>query len=67
MRKLRPSSYWNIGKIESWLSDMALEGYFLQTMDKNFCEFEKGNPKTMSYRIEIAEDGKDLSRDQHIK
>lgn len=67
MKKLRPSNYWNIGKIESWLSDMALEGYFLQTMDKNFCEFEKGNPKTMSYRIEIAEDGKDLSRDQHIK
>ena len=67
MRKLRPSNYWNIGKIESWLSDMALEGYFLQNMDKNFCEFEKGDPKTLSYRIEIAEDGKDLSRDQHLK
>lgn len=46
---------------------MAAEGYFLQTMGKNFCEFEKCEPKILSYRIEIAEDGKDLSREQHIK
>ena len=67
MRKLRPSNYWNIGKIESWFSDMAAEGYFLQTMDKNFCEFEKAEPQYTSYRIEIALDGKDLSREQHQK
>lgn len=67
MRKLRPSNYWNIGKIESWLSDMASEGYFLQTMGKIFCEFEKCEPKILSYRIEIAEDGKNLSQEQRLK
>lgn len=46
---------------------MAAEGYFLQTMGKNFCEFEKCEPKILSYRIEIAEDGKELSQDQHMK
>ena len=67
MRKLRPSNYWNIGKIESWLSDMALEGYFLQTMDINFCDFKEDEPKEISYRIEIAENGKHLSQDQCLK
>lgn len=46
---------------------MAAEGYFLQTIGTNFCNFEKGEPQTLSYRIEIAEDGKDLSLKQHEK
>ena len=67
MRKLRPSNYWNMGKIESWLSDMVAEGYFLQTMDSNFCDFKEDEPKAISFRIEIAENGKNLSQKQRLK
>lgn len=67
MKKLRPSNYWNIGKIESWLSDMSTKGFHLQTMRKNFCEFKKDEPRHDSYRIEIALDRNDLTREQHQK
>ncbi|GEM_PF-3908177 len=67
MNKLRPSNYWNIGKIESWLSDMSTQGYHLQTLGKSFGDFEKGEPRHDSYRIEIALDKNDLTVSQHQK
>lgn len=67
MRELKPSNYWNIGKIESWLSDMALKGYFLETMDSIFCDFKEDEPKSIYYRIEIAERGNNLSQEQNLK
>lgn len=67
MKKNRPSNYWNIGKIECWLSDMASEGYLLEIMDRNFCEFKESEPTKLDFRIEIGEARKNLSEKQKEK
>ncbi|SET45232.1 Protein of unknown function [Natronincola peptidivorans] len=54
VRKLRPSHYWRIGEHESWFADMAAEGLHLKKMGLHFAQFAKGEPKKMTYRIDVS-------------
>ena len=54
VRKLKPTDYWYIGEHESWFSDLAEEGLFLDTMGNVTCRFKKGVPQKMNYRIELT-------------
>lgn len=52
--KLRPADNWQIGENESWLSDMAENGYHFTKMGSLFAKFVKDEPQKMKYRIEIT-------------
>gem|GEM_PF-4116942 len=51
--KLIPTSLWNIGAIETWLSDMAAKGLFVMNLGKYFASFTKAEPATIQYRIDM--------------
>lgn len=55
IRKIRPTNYWRIGEHESWFTDMAAEGYYLEKMGTHFAHFKKGKPANMAYRIEVTQ------------
>lgn len=52
--KLSPNNCWQIGKYESWFSDMSKEGLHIVSVGKFFTKFEKDEPKNMKYRIDIS-------------
>lgn len=54
VRKLKPTDYWYIGEHESWFSDLAEQGLFLDKMGNVTCRFKKGAPQKMNYRIELT-------------
>lgn len=51
-RKLIPTNPMNIPALESWLQDMAENGYFLVSMGVYFAKFKTGEPQKLAYRIE---------------
>lgn len=53
-KKLIPCPPYEIASLESWLKDMAAEGLFLKEngLGSFIAVFEKGEPKTMTYRFE---------------
>ena len=53
MRRVWWFDYWQIGKIESWLSDMAARGWHLFKSGLVFAVFSKGEPEQMRYRCDI--------------
>ncbi|MGB8452223.1 MAG: DUF2812 domain-containing protein [Anaerocolumna sp.] len=53
VKKICLDDWHNIGRIESWLSDMARKGLFFQKMNLAFAIFQKGNPKNINYRIDL--------------
>lgn len=53
IRKFPIDDMWNIGKSESWYSDMAAEGLHLKSFGHLHVKFEKGNPAKTKYRIDI--------------
>ena len=55
--KIRPSDYWKIGEHESWFTDMAKKGLHLKKTGLLFAHFEKGEPKTTKYRIDVTRGG----------
>ncbi len=61
VKKFRSISIYEIGKTESYLSDMAKEGLFLTGMSQSFNLFEINAPADREYRIEFGE--KVLSRE----
>ncbi|MEE1130575.1 MAG: DUF2812 domain-containing protein [Caryophanon sp.] len=63
IRKINPRSYWLVGEHESWLAQLASNGYFLTSMNQLFSTFEKRPPANMNYRIELV-NGKPLSSEQ---
>lgn len=63
IKKLRPGDYWRIGEHESWFSDMALEGIFLEKVGLHFAKFTKGEPRRMRYRIDVSQ-GKHITQEQ---
>lgn len=63
IRKINPRSYWLIGEHESWLAQLASNGYFLTSMNQLFSTFEKRSPAKLNYRIELV-NGKPLSSEQ---
>ncbi|OEH91764.1 DUF2812 domain-containing protein [Bacillus solimangrovi] len=54
VRRLRFREFWRIGEQESWLTDMAANGLHLIKIGSIFAHFEKGEPKQMKYRLEVA-------------
>lgn len=61
VKKFRSFSIYEIGKMESYLSDMAKEGLLLKGMSQSFNYFEINAPVEREYRIEFGE--KVLSRE----
>lgn len=55
VKKFRSISIYEIGKTESYLSDMAKEGLFLTGMSQSFNIFEINAPADREYRIEFGE------------
>jgi hypothetical protein len=53
VKKLPIDDFWNIGKNESWFSDMAAKGLHLHSFGKLFVHFSKGEPTKTKYRIDI--------------
>jgi len=62
--KLKPNSYWEIGKTESWLTDMARKGLYPKKLRRCFAIFQRGTPQDMKYRIDITNDHDKLSESQ---
>lgn len=44
---------WDIGKNESWFSDMAEQGLHLRSIGRLFAIFSKGQPAKTRYRIDV--------------
>lgn len=55
--KLIPCNRWQIGEMESWLSDMAEEGLILKKLGLRFATFEKKMPKKIRYRLDYYSSG----------
>ncbi len=55
VKKFRTISIYDIGKMESYLSDMAKEGLFLTAMSPSYNAFTINEPADMEYRIEFGE------------
>lgn len=53
VRKLIFDDAWNIGKNESWFSDMAKKGLHLKCIGSVFVTFEKAQPRQTKYRIDV--------------
>lgn len=53
-RKLLITSPYNISEFESWLSDLALQGLYLNHISHFFGYFICGEPSKMDYRVEIS-------------
>ncbi len=51
MIRLFPIDYYDVGGIESYLHDMAAEGYFLKKLGV-FAYYDRGEPKKVTYRLE---------------
>ena len=51
-RKLIPVNLMNIPAMESWLSDMAAEGFYLHSLGPHVAKFTEGEPRKLAYRIE---------------
>lgn len=56
-RKLAPACGFDLPAMESWLEDMAAEGFFLESFSNSlvFARFRKGEPKKLTYRIDLKE------------
>lgn len=54
LRRYPPCPVYEIGKLESWLSDLAAEGWLLEKQSTFFgyLIFRKGKPQTVHYRLE---------------
>ena len=55
VKKFRTISVYEVGKMESYLSDMAKEGLFLTGMSQNYNVFMINEPADIEYRIEFGE------------
>jgi hypothetical protein len=55
VKKFRTISIYEIGKTESYLSDMAKKGLFLVGMSQSYNIFRISEPADMEYRIEFGE------------
>lgn len=49
--RLAPCSHYDVGRFESWLEDMAQEGYVLEKIFLHVGIFTKGQPRRLRYRI----------------
>jgi len=56
VRRFPIDDFWNIGKTESWFSDMASGGLHLKKFGRTFVYFEKGEISDTNYRIDVLYD-----------
>lgn len=55
IRRIAPCPSYNVERLESWLQDMAKEGWHLNKIDENwfgFFPFKQGAPQNVRYRLE---------------
>lgn len=57
-----PEDICNIDRMESWLSDMAKEGLFLDTIHAYRASFRRSVPRRTSYRIDVL--SRELTADE---
>lgn len=55
---------WELEEQESWLQDMARNGWYLIRFTFGFAEFVKGEPAEIRYRLEVASKNKQLEDEQ---
>jgi len=53
VRRLIQDDFWNLGRNESWFSDMAEQGLHLRRIGPVFVFFEKAEPRKTKYRIDF--------------
>lgn len=53
VRRFMQNDIWNLGRNESWFSDMAEKGLYLRRIGPVFASFEKGDPQKIKYRIDV--------------
>jgi len=60
IRRLAPCPAYDVEKIESWLTDMAKEGWILEKDSEilGWLAFTKEAPRSVEYRLETKEPGK---------
>lgn len=49
-----PSPFYEVEACESWLTDMAAQGLFVEKMGRMLARFRRGTPKTVRYRLTAA-------------
>lgn len=52
IRRLIPDNRWDMGMLESWLEDMAAEGWLLEKCGSRFATFERWEPRPCRFRLE---------------
>ena len=57
VRKFMPDDIWDLGRSESWFSDMAAKGLHLRKVGIHFAVFEKGEPQRIKYRMDVISPG----------
>ncbi|MGB4658580.1 MAG: DUF2812 domain-containing protein [Mobilitalea sp.] len=62
VKRLRNINLYNIGMLESWLSDMAQDGLVLKRVGFSKCSFRETEACKMEYRIEI--DSQSMSKER---
>ena len=64
--RLPPCSFFDVEGIESWLSDMALDGYILEKdgFKGGFTVFEKREPENLRYRLTVVGNGTRSATDE---
>jgi len=64
-RCLIPCAMWDMERLESWLEDMALEGWYLRQdgIFAGFASFEKVAPRKVRYRLEITPKKRGIMQD----
>lgn len=72
IKKFIKGTWHNVGSIESWLSDMALEGLLISDINKSRATFEQGERTKAEYRIkylpyDIKEDETSITRTKLIE
>ncbi len=53
VRKFIFDDSWDLGKMESWFTDMAKKGLHLRELGRIFVTFTKGEPKSTKCRVDI--------------
>ncbi len=62
VRKWLPQDLYSIDRMESWLTDMAEEGLFLESIGLCFARFRRGTARNVRYRIDVL--SRELTADE---
>lgn len=60
MRKFLPYWQYDVLAIETWLNDIAAQGYKLTSLGAFVCKFEKNEGKRIYYRVRYIDANKDI-------